>query len=242
MKAMIFAAGLGTRLRPLTDDRPKALVELAGQTLLERTIRRLMRQGVEEIVINIHHFGQQIIDFLASRDHFGIRIHISDERGELLDTGGGLKHAAAWLSDAPFTVHNVDILTDLDLRALYAAHLEQRALATLAVRDRETSRYFLFDEAQQLCGWHHAYKDIYRFCRPVENYTAKAFSGIHIISPEIFDLMPEVTAFSIVDLYLDLGKDHRILAYPHSEDRWIDVGKPHHLAAAAELLDDDGIK
>lgn len=240
MKAMIFAAGLGTRLRPLTDDRPKALVELDGQTLLERTIHSLTRQGVEEIVVNVHHFGQQIVDFLAARANFGITIHISDERGELLDTGGGLKKAAQWLSDAPFIVHNVDILTELDLRAMYQAHLAGNALATLAVRDRTTSRYFLFNEQQQLCGWHHVQKDLYRFCRPTDNFTAKAFSGIHIISPAIFELMPDTAAFSIVDLYLDLGSEHDILAYSHSEDRWIDVGKPQHLAAAKKMLDSEG--
>lgn len=236
MKAMIFAAGLGTRLRPLTNDRPKALVELEGQTLLERCIHRLIEQGVEEIVLNIHHFGRQIIDFLESHDHFGMTIHISDERDQLLDTGGGLKRAASWLDDAPFIVHNVDILTNLDLKAMYQAHLESEALATLAVRDRPTSRYLLFDPEKRLCGWHHAQKDIYRFCRPTETYRQWAFSGMHIISPQIFDLMPEADAFSIIDLYLDLGGEHRIMAYPHQQDLWMDVGKPQHLEAARQLL------
>lgn len=238
MKAMIFAAGLGTRLRPLTNDRPKALVELEGQTLLERCIRRLIEQGVEEFVVNIHHFGRQIIDFLESRDRFGVTIHISDERDQLLDTGGGLKRAVTWLRDAPFVVHNVDILTNLDLNTMYQFHLEHKALSTLAVRDRNTSRYLLFDPEKRLCGWHHATKDIYRFCRSTETYSSQAFSGIHIISPQIFELMPEADAFSIIDLYLDLGSQHRIMAYPHQQDLWMDVGKPLHLEGAKAIIED----
>ena len=154
MKAMIFAAGLGTRLRPLTDNMPKALVPVAGKPMLERVILRLKEAGFNEITVNIHHFGEQIIDFLRAHDNFGTEIHISDERGMLLDTGGGIKKARPFLDgQEPFLVHNADILTDIDLAGLYRHHLESDAESTLLVSERKTSRYLLFDDDYHLHGW-----------------------------------------------------------------------------------------
>ena len=154
MKAMIFAAGLGTRLRPLTDHMPKALVPVAGKPMLERVILRLKEAGFNEITVNIHHFGEQIIDFLRAHDNFGTEIHISDERGMLLDTGGGIKKARPFLDgQEPFLVHNADILTDIDLAGLYRHHLESDAESTLLVSERKTSRYLLFDDDYHLHGW-----------------------------------------------------------------------------------------
>lgn len=236
MKAMIFAAGLGTRLRPLTDDRPKALVRVEGITLLEIAIRRLISFGCREVVVNVHHFAEQIMEFLLQQHHFGITIHVSDERGRLLDTGGGLKQAASYLADAPFLVHNVDILTNLNLAALYEQHLADDAIATLAVRRRSSSRYLLFDEQQLLCGWRNVRSGERRYCRPCETSQDWAFSGIHVIDPAIFEWMPEPEAFSIIDLYLEIGDRYAIRAYPHDQDHWLDVGKPEALAKAAELL------
>ncbi|MDD7716929.1 MAG: nucleotidyltransferase family protein, partial [Bacteroidales bacterium] len=154
MKAMVFAAGLGTRLRPLTNDRPKALVEVGGKTMLERVITHLADCGVTDITVNIHHFGEKIIEFLEEKKNFGLDIHISDERDLLLDTGGGLMKARKYLDgDEPFIVHNADILTDLDLKAMYDFHVEHDALSTILVKDRQTQRYFLFDHDHRLKGW-----------------------------------------------------------------------------------------
>lgn len=229
---MIFAAGLGTRLRPLTDERPKALVEVGGIPLLEIAIRRLTGVGVREIIVNVHHFADQIVDFLQKKQNFGIHIALSDEREQLLDTGGGLKKAAWFLAGGdPFFVYNADILTNLDLRAFYSAHLCADALATVAVQHRESSRYLLFDADRRLCGWTNASTGQYRWCgEPVTDAVRYSFSGIHIISPAIFEYMPEEAVFSMIDLYLRLG--NRIMAYPHDGDRWLDVGKPDALAEA----------
>jgi NDP-sugar pyrophosphorylase family protein len=154
MKALIFAAGLGTRLRPMTDDRPKAMVEIAGKPMLQHVIERVAAAGFDDITINIHHYGQMIIDFVESHDNFGLNLHISDERGLLLDTGGGILKARQWLDgDEPFLVHNTDIITTLDLKAFYDYHVEHDALATILVKERKTQRYFLFDENDRLCGW-----------------------------------------------------------------------------------------
>lgn len=237
MKAMIFAAGLGTRLRPLTDDKPKALVEIGGLPLLELAIRRLKYFGYKDIIVNIHHFGQQIVDFLEKRQHFGIRIALSDERGELLDTGGGLKKAAAFFGDEPFLLYNTDILSNIDLQALRAAHLRKKALATLAVRQRETSRYLLFDEQLQLCGWQNARSGETRLSRDKPGLAPLAFSGIHMLSPAVFTHMPEgQTVFSIIDVYLEAAKAEPIYGYRHDDSFWLDVGKHPALTKAEQLL------
>lgn len=236
MKAIIFAAGLGTRLRPLTDTRPKALIEINGVPLLEIAVRNLIKNGFLEIIINVHHFGEQILDFLKTRDNFGINIAISDERDFLLDTGGGLKKAAWFLRDEPFLAFNSDILTDMDLKAFYEFHNRSNALATLAVRDRESSRYLQFDPENKLCGWKNIKTGEVRTSRDAGSPRNLAFSGIHVMHPDIFKLMPDENRFSIIDVYLEAAKKYDILAYPHDEDLWLDVGKPDALKKAGSLF------
>ncbi len=236
MNAMIFAAGLGTRLRPLTNDRPKALVEVNGMPLLEIALRRLHRFGYTQVVVNVHHFAKLMIDFLQKVDLPGLQIHISEEQDALLDTGGGLKQAKPWLDQAPFLICNVDILNDLDLRAVYAQHLHANALATLLVRQRTTSRYLLFDESQQLCGWRNVKTGAEKWSRKSTTTDEAAFSGIHVVNPQIFDYMPDENIFSIIDVYLEAARYERIIGLNHDDSLWLDVGKPHTLQQAGELL------
>jgi len=238
MKAMIFAAGLGTRLAPLTNDRPKAMVEVSGKPLLEICIRRLIQYGFTDIIVNVHHFAESITSFLQRQNNFGINIQISDETGQLLETGGGLKKAAWFLNDqAPFLVCNVDILTDLDLQKLYDTHCNSWALATLATRQRDTSRYLLFDEENTLVGWKNVKTGETKFPVPTKaSFTPRAFSGIHVINPAIFKKIKQEGKFSIIKTYLDLVPHHTLKAYPHDEDLWLDVGKPESLAKAEEML------
>lgn len=239
MKAMILAAGLGTRLRPLTDHKPKALVEVNGIPLLEILIHRLKRNGVREIIINTHHFSEQIIKFIEQRNRFDIRIEISEEK-ELLDTGGGLKKAAWFFNDdQPFLLHNADVLTNLNYAAMLKAHQKTSALATLAVRSRKTSRYFLFDSNQRLCGWESVkdnQKKITVANEPLKRYS---FMGIHIISPEIFKYLSGEGPFSIVQAYLDLSeKGQHIYGFPADMYKWIDAGRKEHLLQAADEFKD----
>ena len=211
MKAMIFAAGLGTRLRPLTDNMPKALVPVAGKPMLQHVIERMKAAGFNEITINIHHFGEQIIDFVQANQQFGITIHISDERGELLDTGGGIKKARPFLDgDEPFLVHNADILTDVDLHKLYQHHLTNNADATLLVSQRNTSRYLLFDNDNRLKGWVNKTTGEVKpqgFSYNENKLSELAFGGIHIISPRLFHLLEGEQwqgKFSIISFYLSI--------------------------------------
>ncbi len=244
MKAMIFAAGLGTRLRPLTNDRPKALVEIGGKTMLERVITKLSTTGFDDITINIHHFGEKIIDFLRKNDNFGLNIHISDERDLLLDTGGGILKARHLLDgDEPFLVHNADILTDIDLNAMYQSHLESKAMATVLVKDRKTSRYFVFDNDHRLQGWINRSTGETRPDGFVhrEGMHELAFGGIHIISPSIFNELEKYSKgqpkFSITPFYVDECHNHLIKGYVQSTPyNWLDVGKPETLKEAEILL------
>ena len=238
MKAMIFAAGLGTRLRPLTNTKPKALVEINGMTLLEITIRRLKYFGCKEVMINIHHFGELILEFLKSKKNFGIDIHISDERTLLLDTGGGIKKVARFFCEEPFIIHNVDIISDIDLTSFYEAHLKTDALASLAVRHRKSSRYLLFNQSNILCGWRNTRTDEVKHCRDEFNLTDYAFSGIHVVNPELLDHLPDKKVFSIIDVYLNVGQKKKIMAFPHDENKWLDVGKRKAVNQARELLPD----
>src|SRR5437899_4519223 len=217
MKAMILAAGLGTRLRPLTDSRPKALVEIAGRTLLEITLSRLRAFGIREVIINVHHFADLILEYLKTNDNFGMRIEVSRE-DVLLDTGGGLKKAAYFfLEDSnclgePFILHNVDVISTIDLRRMVQFHTENQALATLAVQDRETARYLLFDEQLKLCGRRRDQET--ELVRPSKQVQALAFSGIHVISPRLFAMMIEEGVFSIIASYLRLAAHgENILAF-----------------------------
>jgi NDP-sugar pyrophosphorylase family protein len=233
MKAMIFAAGKGTRLQPLTDSMPKALVKVRGIPMLERVIQKLIQSGVDEIIINVHHFAKQIIDFLEEKNHFGIRIEISHEENELLETGGGLKKASWFFNDnKPFIVHNVDILSNLDLAKMIEYHQHNNALATLAVRKRESNRYLLFNHQNRLCGWQNVKTGEIINHNPSDNIKKLAFSGIHIIHPEIFNYWPGLSKFSIVKTYLDLSEDHPIMAFPHHQDYWYDIGRPDNLKEA----------
>lgn len=237
MKAMVLAAGLGTRLRPLTCDRPKALVEVGGRTMLELTLRRLARFGIRDVIVNAHHFADLLIDYLQRHDHFGLRIEISRE-DLLLDTGGGLQKAADFFlrdgSGAPFLVHNVDVLSTIDLDALRAAHVATTALATLAVQQRPTSRYLLFDEHNHLCGRRAGLDGPPELVRPAEHPRARAFCGIHILSPRIFPLLTESGAFSIIPAYLRLAaQGESIAAFSADAFLWRDLGKPETVARAA---------
>jgi len=232
-KAMIFAAGLGTRLRPLTDQKPKALVEVRGKTLLEIAIKKLIHFGFEEIVINVHHFALHIKDFLAEKNHFGIQIHISDESDLLLDTGGGLKKAKEFLSgNEPFILYNVDELTNIDLSALYNFHLKNPPLATLAVLSRYSDRQLFFDSEGELCEWKNHKSGERKIVKNRTNLQAFSFSGIHVVSPKIFEKITEDSVFSILDVYLRLAKEHSIQSYCHNGDLWMDVGKPENITLA----------
>lgn len=241
---MIFAAGLGVRLRPLTDTKPKALVEINGVTLLELVINRLKKTGVNEIIINVHHFAGQIIDFLDKKQRFNIRIEISHEN-KLLDTGGGLQKAGWFFNDAnPFLLHNVDVLTDLNYDAVISSHLQSGALVTVAVRRRKTTRYFLFDQNQRLCGWKSTDSGEIKMARKADGELQNlSFMGIHVISPKIFDLFTEKAPFSIIDAYLRLAADeHKITACRADRARWIDLGKKEKLAEAERMFQDDFLK
>ena len=238
MKAMVLAAGLGTRLRPLTDDRPKALVEIAGRTLLAITLTRLRTFGVRDVIINAHHFADMIVEYLKTNRDFGMRIEISREE-VLLDTGGGLKKAAWFFlensSDEPFILHNVDVLSAIDLERMVRFHAENQALATLAVQERDSSRYLLFDEQFQLCGRRSSERT--EMARPAATTQARGFCGIHVISPRIFSLMTENDVFSIIPCYLRLAaQERKILGFRADEYYWRDLGKPDNVLQAAQDL------
>jgi NDP-sugar pyrophosphorylase family protein len=234
---MILAAGLGTRFKPWTDLHPKALAPVNGKSLLQRNIEYLQHYGIRDIVINVHHFGEQIIEALKTNRGWGSRITISDESREVLETGGGLKKARAWLEDAPFVLMNVDILTDMDLGAMISDHFVHRPLATLAVTGRSTSRYFLFNADDELCGWRNVGTGQQRMARPAGGEPIqKAFSGVHVIDPSIFGLMNREGKFSMVDVYLDLAAGHVIRGWDHSHSLLIDVGRPSSAEEAARLF------
>lgn len=238
MKAMILTAGLGTRLRPLTDTKPKALVEINNIPLIEMVIRKLKAAGFDEIIINVHHFAGQIIDFVQRRNYKEIEISFSDEQNLLLDTGGGLKKASWFFDDKPFLLHNVDVLSEIDFSDFLNYHRNSGSLASLAVRKRETSRQLLFDELNRLSGW----RNFKRGEEIITRRTASeliplAFSGIHMIDPKIFKLMPDENVFSIIDLYLELSSGHIVSAYRHDNSLWLDVGRKENLSIASEILD-----
>jgi len=236
---MLFAAGLGTRLRPLTDHTPKALVEVGGVPILERVARRVIAAGADRLIVNVHHFAEQVEAYVRARDGWGVEVVFSREEGAPLETGGGLLRAEPlFRKDAPFIVHNADILTDLPLREMYAAHRESGALATLAVMERETSRHFLFDD-RGLLGRTDARKGLELRARPAEGPVRKlAFGGVHVISPEFFPLVTERGAFSILDPYLRLaGEGERILPFRVDGALWLDIGSPAQLEAARRAVE-----
>ncbi len=238
MKAMVLAAGLGTRLRPLTDDRPKALVEVAGRTLLEISLTRLRSFGIREVIINVHHFADLVLEYLKANDNFGMRIEISRE-DVLLDTGGGLKKAGWFFREdsrhleEPFILHNVDVISTIDLQRMVQAHTEAKALATLAVQDRETSRHLLFDEQLRLCGRRSGRDGELELVRPSPQMQALAFGGIHVISPGLIPKIVEEGTFSIIKSYLRLaGQGENIIAFRADQYYWRDLGRLDDLRQA----------
>lgn len=239
VKALLFAAGLGTRLKEHTLDKPKALVYLAGKPLLQHAIEHLMRFGISDVTINVFHFADQVIAFLNENNSFGINIHISDESGQLLDTGGGLKKAGIFLKgNEPILIYNVDVFSNLNLNVLLKYHQVHKALATLVVRSRETSRYLMIDKKMQLAGWRNNLTGETRISRQESfaDATPLAFSGIQLIKPELLDLITEEGKFPIIDLYLRLARNHSIMAYPDQSELWMDLGKPEQLALAEDLF------
>ena len=239
---MILAAGLGTRLRPLTDDRPKALVEVAGRTLLEITLSRLRDQGVCDVIVNVHHFAEMIVDYLEANRSFGMHIEVSRE-DVLLDTGGALKKAAYFFlrdwdgGEEPFILHNVDVISTIDLGRMARFHHDHQALATLAVQRRETSRYLVFDGQMRLCGWRRDHEPRAEAARPQERVQDLAFSGIHLVSPRLLGMMSEEGAFSIITAYLRLAAGgEQILGFEDDHAYWRDLGRPESIARAVEDL------
>ena len=242
MRAMVLAAGLGTRLRPLTDDRPKALVEVAGRTLLEITLTRLRGFGIREVMINVHYFADMVVDYLKANDNFGLRIEVSRE-DVLLDTGGGLKKAGHFFLEGanppeePFLLHNVDVISTIDLRRMVQFHTENQALATLTVQDRKTSRYLLFDPQRRLCGRRAGRDGEIEMVRSAPQTQALAFGGIHVISPRFIPMMAEEGIFSIITAYLRLaGQNENILGFRSDEYYWRDLGRPDDLKQAVREL------
>lgn len=239
MNAMIFAAGLGTRLRPYTNNKPKAMVQLAGKPLLAHCIEKLIASDFKRIIINVHHFADQIIDYVNAQTYpDDVEIVISDETNELLETGGGLVNAAhLFIANQPVLICNVDIVSDIDFKDLLTFHKSTNALATLAVRNRATSRYLLFDQAAQLCGWTNISNGEIKQARELKgNENKLAFSGIHVVSPRLFSLIEEKGKFSIIQLYLRLAQTNTIKAFTHDKDYWVDVGKPEQLKQAEQLF------
>lgn len=239
MKSMIFAAGMGTRLKPLTDTMPKALVPVGGKPLLEHIILKLKRAGSDQIIINVHHFGNQIRAFLAQNNNFGIRIEISDEMDALLDTGGGIRKAAWFFEDdKPFLVHNVDILSNVDIADLYAQHIANQSLATLVVSKRDTFRYLLFDSENKLHGWINEKTGETKPYAGMEiaGFQKLAFAGIQVLSHQVFNLMPTDGKFPIMDFYLSHAHSQTIKSYVPMDFQMMDVGKLDVLNDAEEFI------
>lgn len=238
MKAMILAAGLGTRLKPFTDNHPKALAVVNHKTILQRNIEYLKSYGINDFIINVHHFADQIQSFIQQYPKDGIRIQISDESNEVLETGGGLKKAAWFFNDnQPFVLMNVDILTDLPLDQMLAFHAQHKPLATLAVSQRNSSRCFLFNKNQELCGWRNKNTEEEKISRKEFPLYEFAFSGLHMIDPRIFTQINKEGKFSMVDVYLELSLKHPIKAFDHSGAKFIDVGKPESIIQAEKIFE-----
>jgi len=240
MKAMIFSAGLGTRFKPWTDKHPKALAFVNGKSLLQRNIENLQQHGIKNVLVNVHHFADQLIEAIIRNKGWGSKITISDERDELLETGGGLLKAKEFFTPGEkFITCNADILTDLDIIKLISFHNEKKALITFGVTQRKTSRYLLFDEKDRLCGWRNATKGEDKISIPQNKYIEKAYSCVVVFEYEIFRLMEEkgfLGKFSLIDVYLALAGEHLILGYDHSGDRFVDVGKPESIAIAESVF------
>lgn len=237
MKAMIFSAGLGTRFKPWTDKHPKALALVNGKSLLQRNIEYLQQYGITDVVVNVHHFADQIIEAVEQNKGWGSKVMISDERDAVLETGGGLLKARHLLEgDEPFVTMNVDILTNLDLNKLLAYHAQHKPLISFGVTNRKTSRNFLFDEQNHLCGWRNNTTGETKISVAKENLVEKAYSCVVVFEPTIFSLIRQQGKFSLTEPYLDLCKDHLILGYDHSGDQWVDVGRPESVQIAESMF------
>jgi NDP-sugar pyrophosphorylase family protein len=238
MKAMIFSAGLGTRFKPWTDKHPKALAVINGKPLLQHNIEYLQQFGIFDIVVNVHHFSDQVSNSIIENNGWGSNILISDEKDEVLETGGGLLKAKALLGNQTFITVNVDILTSLDISKLISFHKQQKAMITLCIAERETSRFLLFNRGNQLCGWRNV-KDkerIEKIVVPDDNLLQKAYSGIAVFEPEVFALIPFEGKFSLIDVFLHLAPSHKVIGYDHTGDKWLDVGKPEMVAIAEQMF------
>lgn len=235
---MIFAAGLGTRFKPWTDHHPKALAMVNGKSLLQRNIEYLQAQGITDVVVNVHHFADQIVEAVAQNQGWGSHVTISDETDAVLETGGGLVKARPLLDgDRPFVTINADILTDFNIGDLLAFHHQEKALISFAVSDRTTSRYFLFDENNRLSGWTNTQTGEEKIVRPVDNLRRMAYSCVVVFEPAVFPLIRQSGKFSLTDMYLDLAPSHKIMGFPHSGDRWIDVGKTDSVKKAEAIFE-----
>ncbi len=235
---MIFAAGLGTRLKGETENKPKALVEVGEKTLLQLSIEKLKNEGFGEIVVNVHHYSDKIISFLADHN-FEIPIKISDETEKLLDTGGGLKKASSMLTgEGPFVIYNVDILSNININEVVRKHITTRAMATLVVRERESERCLKFDKAKNLVGWINKKTGELKVSIPekIEDSKEMGFSGIHVISPKIFSMMPANQKFSIIDFYIELAKKYTVKGFFDNSEFWLDVGTPENLEEARKKI------
>jgi N-acetyl-alpha-D-muramate 1-phosphate uridylyltransferase len=236
-KAMIFAAGLGTRFKPWTDHHPKALAVVNGKSLLQRNIEYLQSQGITDVVVNVHHFADQIVEAVQQNHGWGSRITISDETDAVLETGGGLAKARPLLEgNAPFVTINADILTDFDINSLLDYHQTEGALISFAISERNTSRYFLFDENNRLSGWTNTQTGEEKIVRPSPLLRRMAYSCVVVFDPALFPLIKQTGKFSLTDMYLDLAPDHNIMGYPHNGCRWIDVGKTESVKKAEALF------
>lgn len=237
MKAMIFAAGLGTRFKPWTDKHPKALALVNGKSLLQRNVEYLQQYNIKEVVVNVHHFSGQIIDAIEKNKGWGSHISISDETDEVLETGGGLLKAKNLLqNDEPFITLNADFLTNLDINNLLAFHKNKEALISFGITNRKTSRNFLFDQDNRLCGWRNSVTGQEKIAIPKKNLKEMAYSCVVIFNPQIFELIPQRGKFSLVDTYLSLAAAHPIYGFDHSGDKLVDVGKPESVAIAERLF------
>ncbi len=236
MKAMIFSAGLGSRFKPWTDHHPKALALVNGKSLLQRNIEYLQKFDITDVVVNVHHFAGQVRESIIQNKGWGSNVVISDESGALLETGGGLLHARHLLEDGPFVTLNVDILSDLKLGDLVSFHQQKNALISFGITNRVTSRYFLFDEDNRLCGWRNIQKQEEKIVIDKYPLHQMGYSCAALFQPEVFDLVPQRGKFSLTDTYLSLAPDHLIVGYDHTGDTIVDVGKPESVAVAEQYF------
>lgn len=236
MKAMIFSAGLGTRFKPWTDKHPKALAIVNGKSLLQRNIEYLQKYDIYDVIVNVHHFADQVVEAIEKNKGWGSNVIISDEKNEVLETGGGLLKVKDPLQDNTFLTINVDILTDANLKYFLASHQQENSLITLAVTNRKTSRYLLFNKYNRLCGWRNTETGEEKIALVAKEVFEKAYSGLAIFEPRIFDLIPFTGKFSLIDVYLALANENKIAGFDHSESKLLDVGKPDSVSRAEALF------